>query len=99
MTYLPAVILALIGLGIIIKNRQAVLMFMGVEILLAAGNWTALLAADQHLISQHVAVFVLFSIVVAAAEATIGLSIVLRLAQRHQTIDVTRFSTLRDGGE
>jgi NADH:ubiquinone oxidoreductase subunit K len=99
MTYFPALILALFGLGVVIKNRQAVLMFMGVEILLAAANWTVLLAVDQHLINQHVAVFVLFGIVVAAAEATIGLSIVMRLAKRHKTIDVGRFSQLGDGRE
>ncbi len=99
MIYAPALALACIGFLVMIRHRQALLLFMGVEILLAAGNWVALLAVDQRLLSQHVAVFILFSIVVAAAEATLGLSIVLRLAHRHRTIDVRAFTSLRDGGE
>lgn len=97
MSYLPALFLALIGFLVIIRYRQAILLFMGVEILLASGNWIALLAIDHEAITTHAAIFILFSIAVAAAEATIGLSIVLRLAERHRTTEIRAFESLKDG--
>ncbi|PSR25597.1 MAG: NADH-ubiquinone oxidoreductase subunit 4L [Sulfobacillus thermosulfidooxidans] len=99
MIYLPALMLALVGLLVMIRRRQAILLFMGAEMILAAGNWIALLAVTPRISSVHIAIILVFSLAVAAAEATVGLSIVLRLAHRYQTTDVGAFESLKDREE
>ncbi|MCY0865250.1 MAG: NADH-quinone oxidoreductase subunit K [Sulfobacillus sp.] len=95
MMYLPPVLLALTGFVVMIRMRQAILLFMGAEIFLSAANWGALLAVQQGGAARP-AIMLLFSIPVAAAEATIGLSVVLRLARRYRTTEVRAFETLKD---
>lgn len=92
----PALLLALTGLGIVLRYRQVILLFMGVEILVASAAWLALLAIDQHAGHPRAAIFVVFAIAVGAAEAAIGLAIVVRLAHRHGTTEVSAFTTLKD---
>lgn len=95
MIELPALLLALIGLGIVLRYRQAVLLFMGVEILIASSTWVAITAIDSHH-GVRPAIFIVFAVAVAAAEAAVGLSIVLRLAHRHGTTEISSFTTLKD---
>src|SRR5512142_2938499 len=82
-----------LGLVTVATRRNAVGVLMGVELILngATVNFVAF--------SQHVAggisgqVFALFVIVLAAAEAAVGLAIVLAIFQTFKTIDV-RFADL-----
>ncbi|AUW93133.1 MAG: NADH-quinone oxidoreductase subunit K [Sulfobacillus thermosulfidooxidans] len=99
MTYAPAMVLAVVGFLIILRHRQAVLLFMGVELLITAANWMALLAMTTNPSGPHTAIVVVFSIALAAAEATMGLSLVLRFAHRHRTTDVRAFEALNDKEE
>lgn len=98
MIYLPPLFLAFIGFLVLVRFRQAVLVFMGVEIMMAAANWVTLATVDYFHPGARSAVLLLFGIAVAAAEATVGLAIVLRLAQRHRTTEVSAFDTLQDRG-
>ena len=41
-------------------------------------------------------VFVLFTIAVAAAEAAVGLAIIMALSRRVRTVDIDEIRTLRD---
>ncbi|CAB1129859.1 protein of unknown function [Candidatus Hydrogenisulfobacillus filiaventi] len=87
-------ILALVGVLVILRYRHAVLAFMGLEIVLAAANWAILAAAQAFAGGAQVAGLLLFAIPLGAAEAAIGLTVVLRLAARHHTIDLTTFARL-----
>lgn len=99
MMYWPALTLLGLGMLIVLTHKQAVLLFMGIEMMLGAANWTILLALNHSLLSVHSAALILFTIAVAAAEAVIGLAIVMRLARRYHTIDISQYTTLKDREE
>ncbi|WP_130800063.1 NADH-quinone oxidoreductase subunit NuoK [Streptomyces otsuchiensis] len=97
-----AVLLFCVGLYGVLARRNAVLMLMSVELMLAAVSLN-LVAFDvwtrDALHSGQV--FTLFLIALAAAEIGIGLAIVLLVYRRRGTVAVDRLRALRetaDGG-
>jgi NADH-quinone oxidoreductase subunit K len=88
--------LALFGIGLvgIFSRRDAVSVFLSVEILLNAGN-VAFLGFSQQMGDElgHVVAFVV--IAVAAAEAAVGLAIVLRLNARQGTLVLREIRRLK----
>ena len=88
----------LFGLGLltVATRRNAVAILMGVELILnaAALNFVAF----SHYVAGAVggAIFALFIIVLAAAEAAIALAIVLAIFRHFRTIDAHDVSTLRE---
>jgi NADH-quinone oxidoreductase subunit K len=76
-----------IGLGGVLIRRNAIVLFMCVELMLNSVNLTLAAAArmwggaDGH-------VFVFFVIVVAAAEVVVGLALIVNLFFRRGTLDV-----------
>ncbi len=81
------------GLLTVATRRNAVGILMGVELILNGAN-VNFVAFDHYVVggvSGHV--FALFVIVLAAAEAAVGLAIVLSIFQTFKTIDV-RFADL-----
>lgn len=88
----------LFGLGLltVATRRSAVAILMGVELILNAGALN--FAAFAHFVHGGITgqVFALFIVVLAAAEATVALAIVLALFRSHQTVDATRTVALRD---
>lgn len=88
--------LALFGIGLVgvFVRRDAVSIFLSVEVLLNAANVAFIgfaYASGNEL--GHVAAFVV--IAVAAAEAAIGLALVLRLNARHGTLHLKKIKELR----
>jgi NADH-quinone oxidoreductase subunit K len=84
------------GLVTVSTRRNAVGVLMGVELLLNAANVN--FVAFGHYIAGGVSgqVFGLFVIVLAAAEAAVGLAIVLAIFQNFKTIDVRSADLMRE---
>lgn len=91
---LLAAVLFIIGaLGILLR-RNALVMFMCVELMLNAVNLT-LISAGRALnnIDGQLATF--FVLVVAAAEVVIGLAIIVAIFRRRETASVDALSEMR----
>jgi NADH:ubiquinone oxidoreductase subunit K len=87
--------LFVLGLYCVLTRRNAIGILMGVELVLNSANVNYLAFArfgSGHYDGQ---VFAIFVIMLAAAEAAIGLAIVLGIFQTFQTIDVEATETLR----
>lgn len=91
-------ILFAIGLYGALAKRNAVGILMCVELMLNAVN-LALVAFSRYLVPGVVLltghIFVIFVMVVAAAEVAIGLAIVLTLYRRRETVDVEKADLMK----
>jgi NADH-quinone oxidoreductase subunit K len=76
-----------IGLVGVLLRRNAIVLFMCIELMLNAVNLT-LAAASRMWGGPDGQVFVFFVIVVAAAEVVIGLALIVNLFFRRGTLDV-----------
>lgn len=87
-------VLFTIGMGGILLRRNALVMFMSVELMLNAVN-LSFVAAGRELgvLDGQIAVF--FVMVVAAAEVVVGLAIIVSVFRRRQTASVDELSELR----
>lgn len=86
----------LFGLGVlgVLWQRNALAVFMSIELMLNAAN-LALITFAQLFGQASGAVLVLVVITVAAAEAGVGLAIFMRLYQRRQTIELDKATELQ----
>ncbi|MGA2508901.1 MAG: NADH-quinone oxidoreductase subunit NuoK [Candidatus Acidiferrales bacterium] len=86
----------LFGLGVVafVFKRNIITIFMSIELMLNAVNlaFVSFARAQNQLDGL---VFVFFVIVVAAAEAAVGLAIVIMLAQNRQSLNVERVNQLK----
>lgn len=89
-----AAILFAIGTAGVIIRRNVIVMFMCVELMLNAVNLTFITFARMH---EQVdgQIFVFFVMTVAAAEAAVGLAIIVVLSRRKDTLDVDQVDTLK----
>jgi len=91
--YLSVVLFALGVLAFFIK-KDLLTQFMAVEVMLNAGN-LAFLALARVLGKADGQVIVLFVITVAAAEAVIGLAIIVLVFRQRKTIQTDEFKDLK----
>jgi NADH-quinone oxidoreductase subunit K len=86
----------LFGLGVIafIFRRNIITIFMSIELMLNAVN-LAFVAFSQAWHQMSGQVFVLFVIVVAAAEAAVGLGIIILIQRNRQSLNVERVDLLK----
>jgi NADH-quinone oxidoreductase subunit K len=89
-----AAALFVIGAGGILLRRNALVMFMSVELMLNAVNLT-FVAAGRELNVIDGQISVLFVMVVAAAEVVVGLAIIVAVFRRRHTASVDELSELR----
>lgn len=87
-------ILFVIGTMGVLFRRNAIVVFMSVELMLNAVNLT-LIAFSQFLGDQTGQILVFFVMTVAAAEAAVGLAIIISLFRNKQTVDVTKVNILK----
>jgi NADH-quinone oxidoreductase subunit K len=78
-------------LGVLLR-RNAIILFMCVELMLNAVNLTFIAFARLHGTEGHVIVF--FVMTVAAAEAAVGLAIMLALFRHNQSLDLQDINLL-----
>jgi NADH-quinone oxidoreductase subunit K len=92
-----AAVLFLIGVAGVLIRRNALIILMSVELMLNAANVTLLVFSrmwgDQAALSAHT--FALIVIAVAAAEAAVGLAIVVAVFRGRHNVEVDRLNTLR----
>jgi NADH-quinone oxidoreductase subunit K len=84
-----------LGLYCVLTRRNAIGVLMGIELILNAANVNYIAFSRYGSGSYDGQVFSIFVIMLAAAEATIGLAIVLGIYQQFQSIDVEATETLR----
>ncbi len=91
---LSAVLFALGVAGFIIR-RNIITVFMCIELMLNAVNLTFIAFANQH---RQVSgqIFTFFVMVVAAAEAAVGLAIILTVFKNRETLNIDEVNTLRN---
>jgi NADH-quinone oxidoreductase subunit K len=87
-------VLFLIGVGGVLVRRNALIILMSVELMLNAANVT-LLAFSRMWGDLSAHTFALIVIAVAAAEAAVGLAIVVAVFRGRHNVDVDRLNTLR----
>ena len=90
---LSAALFALAVAGIFLNRKNVLLLLMCIELLLLAANFN-FIAFSRYLGQLVGQVFVFFVLTVAAAEAAIGLAIVVVLSRERHTIDVEQLNRL-----
>jgi NADH-quinone oxidoreductase subunit K len=89
-----SVILFGMGAVAVVFKRNIITIFMAIELMLNAVN-LAFVAFARAWNQLDGLVFVFFVIVVAAAEAAVGLAIVITIVQNRQTLNVERVNLLK----
>lgn len=86
-------ILFTIGVAGVLLRRNAIVIFMCVELMLNAVNLSFVALSQAHGISGQV--FVFFVMTVAGAEAAVGLAIILSIYRHHKSVDLQQINLLR----
>src|SRR5450759_2553962 len=86
---------ALFTIGVIgvLTRRNAIIIFMSVELMLNAVNLS--FVALSRLYGATGQVFVIFVMTVAAAEAAVGLAIIIAIFRHRQTVNLENINLLR----
>jgi len=89
-----AAILFIIGASAFLIRRNIITIFMAIELMLNAVNLTFIaFASHWHRVSGQV--FVFFVMVVAAAEAAVGLAIIIAVYRSRETLNVDYVNLLK----
>lgn len=84
----------LIGLIGVLTKRNALILFLSIELMLNAANLLFVTFAYQWG-NQIGLVWVFFVLVVAAAEAAVGLAIIINLFRSKRVVDIDQYNVLR----
>jgi len=87
-------ILFTIGVVGVLTRKNAIIVFMSIEIMLNAANLT-FVTFGRAMGDLAGPVTVLLVIAVAAAEAAVGLAIIVAMFRHRETVNVEVFSTMR----
>ena len=92
-TILSAALFSIGVIGVLVR-RNIIIVFMAIELMLNAVNINLVAYAQQlqNLIGQ---VFVVFVIAVAAAEAAVGLGILLAFYRNKETVNIDEMNVMR----
>jgi NADH-quinone oxidoreductase subunit K len=87
-------ILFAIGVTGVLVRRNVIVMFLSIELMLNAVN-LALVALGRRIGSMDGQVIVFFVMTVAAAEAAVGLAIILSMFRNRDTVNADELNLLR----
>ena len=87
-------LLFIVGVAGVLTRRNALVIFMSIEMMLNAVNLT-LIAFSSFLGNMTGQAFVVFVMAVAAAEAAVGLAIVIALYRNKPTVDIDGINILK----
>jgi NADH:ubiquinone oxidoreductase subunit K len=90
-----AALLFTLGLLCVVTRRNAVAVLIGIELMLNAAGINFLSFARYGGDLVQGSVFVMFIIVLAAAEAVVGLGLILAIHRRLRSVDLERTETLK----
>jgi NADH-quinone oxidoreductase subunit K len=88
-----AAILFSLGVAGVLLRRNAIVIFMSVELMLNAVNLTFVALSQQLGIGGQV--FVFFVMAVAAAEAAVGLAIILAMYRHRESVNLQDINLLK----
>ena len=91
---LAAVLFCISVAGIFINRKNVIVLLMSIELMLLSVNMN-FIAFSRFLGDESGQIFVFFILTVAAAEAAIGLAIVVTLFRNRRTINVAELDTLK----
>ena len=91
---LGAVLFAMSVIGIFMNRKNLIVLLMAIELMLLAVNLN-FVAFSHYLGDMAGQIFVFFILTVAAAEAAIGLAILIVLFRSRSTIEVDELDTLK----
>jgi NADH-quinone oxidoreductase subunit K len=91
---LGAILFSISIAGIFLNRKNVILLLMAIELMLLAVNMN-FVAFSHYLDDLSGQVFVFFILTVAAAEAAIGLAILVVLYRKHATINVQDLENLK----
>ncbi|HKK43960.1 MAG TPA: NADH-quinone oxidoreductase subunit NuoK [Balneolaceae bacterium] len=90
---LSALLFCIGVIGVLIR-KNAIVIFMCVELMLNAVN-LSLLTFSAHYGNVDGQVLVFFSLAVAAAEAVVGLAIIIAIFRNNLSVDISKINLLR----
>lgn len=93
---LISLFLFLVGITVMLSRKNIVAILLGIELILNAAALNFVAYSKFVTQNLHGHVFSLFIIVVAAAEAAVGLAIVIRFFQIKETVHIDEASQLRN---
>ncbi|HXF86137.1 MAG TPA: NADH-quinone oxidoreductase subunit NuoK [Anaerolineales bacterium] len=96
---LSAILFTIGVLGVLVR-RNALVIFMSVELMLNAANLAFVAFARAHEVAAGASlfdgqIFVFFVIAVAAAEVAVGLALIVEIFKSKHSIDVDQMSSLK----
>ncbi len=86
--------LFVVGVVGVIVSRNLIVMFMAVEIMLNAAN-LAIMAFSRHLQLMDGHVFVFLVMTVAAAEAAVGLAIIIAVFRNRESVNADNLNLMK----
>ena len=89
-----AVVMFTIGVIGVIIRRNAIVIFMSLELMFNAANLVFVAYATHHQVLQG-QLFVFFVMAVAAVEVAIGLALIVMIFRTRHSIDVDQVSSLK----
>jgi NADH-quinone oxidoreductase subunit K len=89
-----AAALFIIGVAGVMMRRNIIIIFMSIELILNAVNIN-LVAYSNQLQNARGQVFALFVVAVAAAEAAVGLGIILAFYRNKETVNIDEMSLMK----
>ena len=90
---LGAILFTIGALGVLVR-RNVIVIFMSIELMLNAVN-LVFVALARHLHSMDGQVIVFFVMTVAAAEAAVGLAIIISVFHNRETVNADEINLLR----
>ena len=90
---LSAILFTIGALGVLIR-RNAIIIFMCIELMLNAVN-LLLVAFSKYLGDSSGQVFVFFIMVVAAAEVAVGLAILMMIYRNNGSVDIDELTKIK----
>lgn len=86
-------VLFVIGVVGVLTRRNAIILFMCAELMLNAVNLSFVALAKLHNVTGQV--FVVMVMTIAAAEAAVGLAIIISVYRHYGTVDLDHLRSLR----
>jgi len=87
-------ILFCIGVAGVLTRKNAIIIFMSIELMLNAVN-IAMVAVSHYTNTIHGQIFVFFIMTVAAAEVAIGLAIIVTIFRNRESVNIDNLSLLK----
>ena len=89
-----AALLFCIGVAGVLTRRNALIIFMSIELMLNAVNLT-FVAFSRYLTNIDGQIFVFFVMAVAAAEVAVGLAIIVTIFRHKESVDIDKINLMK----